>query len=156
MKVETIVVGVDGSANARRALEATVDCVQPGGTIHVVTAFHLPTAGQTSEVLRSLPQEFRDTYDPLATPRSYLGNAEAFLKTADIDAVGHFVEDHPAAAILQVAEEVDADLIVVGSRGLGRGTRFLRGSVSTRVAGHAKTSFLVIHDHDHDHDEAHA
>jgi nucleotide-binding universal stress UspA family protein len=49
---------------------------------------------------------------------------------------------------LQVAEDVDADLIVVGSRGLGRGTRFLRGSVSTRVAGHAKTSFLVIHDND--------
>lgn len=148
MKRETIVVGVDGSANAREALEATVDLIPPSGTVHVVTAFHLPSAGQTSEVLRSLPQEFKDTYDPLATPRSYLGNAEAFLKAAGVTAVGHFIEDHPAAAILQVADDVGADLIVVGSRGLGRGTRFLRGSVSSRVAAHARTSFLVIHDAD--------
>ncbi len=48
----------------------------------------------------------------------------------------------PARAILDVA----ADLIIVGSRGLAHGTRFLRGSVSSRIANHAQTSFLVIHD----------
>ena len=72
-----------------------------------------------------------------------------FLEAAGVGTKGHFVEDHPAAAILEVANEIGADLIIVGSRGLGRATRFLRGSVSTRVADHAETSFMVIQDDDH-------
>ena len=55
------------------------------------------------------------------------------------------IDDDPASAILDVAEKVEADLIVVGSRGLGRASRFVRGSVSAKVANHAHTSFLVLH-----------
>ena len=46
--------------------------------------------------------------------------------------------------MLDVADDVRATMIVVGSRGLGRGTRFIRRSVSSRIANHAKTSFMVI------------
>lgn len=148
MRLNTIVVGVDGSSNARRALEAAIDLVAPGGTVHPVTAFHLPSAGDTAQLLKAMPAEFRANYDPLASPKMHLRDAEAVLAAAGVQAEGHFVEDHPAAAILQVGDDVNADLIVVGSRGLGRGTRFLRGSVSTRVANHAETSFMVIHEVD--------
>ena len=58
---------------------------------------------------------------------------------------GHLIEGHPAEVLLDLADETGADLIVVGSRGIRHGTRFLRGSVSSRVASHATTSFLVVH-----------
>ena len=72
--------------------------------------------------------------------------AEEFLAKRGIDHKGHFIADHPASAILDVADDVGASMIIVGSRGLGRGTRSIRGSVSSRIANHAKTSFMVIHD----------
>jgi nucleotide-binding universal stress UspA family protein len=148
MELETIVVGFDGSANARRALQAAIDLSQDKTTVHVVTAFDPPSAEQLQQILHVLPEEYRTGYDLLEGPRGELRDAEHTLENHGIKHEGHFVSDKPAAAILDVAEEVDADLIVVGSRGLGRATRFLRGSVSSRIAAHAPRSFLVIHDED--------
>lgn len=145
MKVDTIVVGYDASENARLALDAAIDLASDSGVVHVVTAY---TTASEEEILRQanqLPGEYKSNVDPLAGPSSSLRSAEKILEKRGLEHVGHLVEEHPAAAILDVADEVDADMIIVGSRGLGRGTRFLRGSVSTRVAGHAKTSFMVIH-----------
>ena len=148
MKIKTIVVGIDGSANAREALNTAIELAADDGVVHVVAAFHTPTAAETNRVLAELPREFLETYDPLAGPHSHLHDAEALLRAQGVEGRGHFVEDHPAAAILDVAELVGADLIIVGSRGIGQTTRFLRGSVSARVANRAKTSFMVIHNDD--------
>ena len=43
---------------------------------------------------------------------------------------------------------VDAELVIVGSRGMGRVSGLLRGSVSSHVAAHAPHSFMVIHEDD--------
>ncbi len=152
MKVETIVVGYDGSSNARLALEAAADMVGTNGVVHVVSAYTMPSSSQISQIEASMPPEFRSKFDWLANPRSYLEDATAFLAERGVDHKGHFVQEGAASAILDTAEAVGADMIVVGSRGLSRGTRFVRGSVSSRIAHHAKTSFLVIHE-DHDEDE---
>jgi len=146
MKVKTVIVGVDGSSNAQRALEVAVDMVADDGTVHVVTAHHATSSRGTADLLASIPEEFRNTFDMLAVPRGQLEDAKAFLVRNEVEHRGHLVEGHPAGEILDLADEVDADLIIVGSRGLGRATRFIRGSVSSRVATHAKTSFMVIHD----------
>ncbi|MFT4866023.1 MAG: nucleotide-binding universal stress UspA family protein, partial [Ilumatobacter sp.] len=50
----------------------------------------------------------------------------------------------PADEILGVAELVNADLIVVGARGLGAIERFIRGSVSTRIAHHSPCDVLIV------------
>ena len=150
MKVKTIVVGIDGSADARDALDTAIDLVADDGVIHVVAAFHAPSSAEINRVLAALPREFKDTYDPLAEPHSHLHDAEALMAASGVEGRGHFIEDHPAAAILDVADLVGADLIIVGSRGIGQSTRFLRGSVSARVANRAKTSFMVIHNTDND------
>lgn len=144
----SVVVGFDGSEHAHKALEAAAEIVADGGIVHVVTAYDPPSARQVAEIIASLPEEFRDAFDLLASARSYLEQAESYLGRVGVDHKGHFVDGHPAHAILEVADDVDADLIIVGSRGIGRGTRMIRGSVSARVASHATTSFLVIHDHE--------
>ena len=142
----TIVVGYDGSENARSAVEAAADLVAPEGVVHVVTAYRIPTANDVERLWRELPEEFRAGFDPLAGPASDRDEAVSVLEQRGVRCEGHLRDGDPAGAILDFADEVDADLIVVGSRGLGRATRFVRGSVSSKVAGHATTSFLVIHD----------
>jgi nucleotide-binding universal stress UspA family protein len=99
-------------------------------------------------MLEVLPEEFRSAYDPVVAPRGHLDHAEAYLDQCEVNHKGHILDEHPASAILGVAEDVHADLIVVGSRGLGRARRILRGSVSSQIASHASTSFMVIHDHE--------
>jgi nucleotide-binding universal stress UspA family protein len=145
MKAHCVVVGYDGSANARRAVEAAINLVAADGIVHVVTAHEPSDAREATRAIASLPAEFRDTIDLLAAPTTYLNDAARLLEESGVRHQGHLIEGDPAEAILDLADATGADLIVVGSRGLSRGTRFLRGSVSTRVASHARTSFLVIH-----------
>ncbi|MDJ0771709.1 MAG: universal stress protein [Ilumatobacter sp.] len=150
MKAHTIVVGYDGSADARKALDVAVDHVADDGVVHVVTAYHELSRSQLMEVMAAMPDEYRQGFDPSATVRGYLRDAELLLDDEGVAHVGHFVDEHPAAAILDLADEVAADLIVMGSRGLGRVQRFLRGSVSARVANHATTSLMIVHHDDAD------
>lgn len=151
MRAHTVVVGYDGSSDAQRALDAATDHIADDGIVHVVTAFDQPTRQELSRMLSTMPVEFRDSYTVDAAPRGYLVDAERMLERRGVRHQGHFVDDDPASAILDVADSVGADLIVVGTRGLGRVERFLRGSVSARVANHARTSLMMVH---HDGDEA--
>ena len=144
MKAQRIVVGYDGSANARKALDAAIDHIGEGGTIHVVTAQREGSELELARIMAQLPEEFHGAFDTTATPRGYLRDAEMMLDRRGVAHVGHFVDDRPASAILDIADEVDADLIVVGSRGLGPVGRFVHGSVSSRVANHATTSIMIV------------
>lgn len=143
-KWTTIVVGFDGSTNAREAVSAAAEVLAEGGTVHAVVAYRLPSISETAMLWNELPEEFRANFDVLAGPESLEREAVGLLERLGVAAVGHLIEGDPASAILDTADEVDADLVVVGSRGLGRATRFLRGSVSSKVASHAHTSVLVI------------
>lgn len=151
MKAHTVVVGYDGSMDARRALDAAMDQIADDGIVHVVTAFDQPSRNEIARVIERLPEEFRTNYSVDATPRGYLRDAEIALEGRGVRHEGHFVDDHAASAILDIADDVGADLIVIGTRGLGRVERFLRGSVSARVANHARTSLMMVH---HEADEA--
>jgi nucleotide-binding universal stress UspA family protein len=157
VKAHTIVVGFDGSQRAHDALEAAASLVAADGIVHVVTAFHpaaharaadtrvSPAARSDPSTPPQVPEEFHYVVDPEADYAPVLLEATRLLDGRDIAHEGHLVADDPAAAILDVAERVGADLIVVGSRGLGGLGRFVRGSVSTRVATHAPNGVLVVH-----------
>ncbi len=53
-------------------------------------------------------------------------------------------EGDPADAILNVAEEANADLIVVGNKGMTGARRFLLGSVPNKVSHHAPCSVIIV------------
>ena len=78
-------------------------------------------------------------------------DVEATLKDAaeEVDGAGVKVETFAregdaADAILDVAEEQNADLIVVGNKGMTGAKRFLLGSVPNKVSHHAPCSVLII------------
>jgi nucleotide-binding universal stress UspA family protein len=145
MDLKSIVVGYDGSADARAALDAVADLASDHTDVCVVVAFEPPSTGEIAELMAILPDEYKTGFDVLEGSRGCLRDGEMLLQQRGVAHHGRLVEDKPAAAILDVAEELSADLIVVGSRGLGRVTRFIHGSVSSRIASHARCSFLVIH-----------
>lgn len=149
MELASIVVGVDGSDNGQLALEAAADMAEmSGATVYVVCAYDPMPPDMYRDVLAQLPDEFRTTYDPEELHRRVVDGALAYLDGRDVAGEGHLLPQHPVHAILDTAEAQDADLIVVGSRGTGWATRAFRGSVSSRVATHAKRSVLIVHDDD--------
>ena len=66
------------------------------------------------------------------------------LREAGVDVETHAREGDPADAILDVAEEENADLIVVGNKGMTGAKRFLLGSVPNKVSHHAPCSVMII------------
>ena len=65
-------------------------------------------------------------------------------RAAGVRAEVHARQGDPADAILDVAEETGADLIVVGNKGMTGAKRFLLGSVPNKVSHHAPCSVLII------------
>jgi nucleotide-binding universal stress UspA family protein len=138
---QTIVVGTDGSQAADRALEEAIDIAQrDGARLHLVTAFPDPavirervTSGATSVQVNL--SEIADSVLTRAAERA--GEKGVPVET-------YASESDPAEAILEVAKAQDADLIVVGSRGLSGIQRFLLGSVSSKVSEHAACSVMIV------------
>ena len=143
MDAHTIVVGYDGSPDAKVALEEAITHVREDGIVHVVTVHNPKLTSYNTEML---PDEFRQSVDPEAADRMRLHDAELRLRSAGVRFESHLMCGRPAPEILELAAKVDADLIVLGSRGLGSVQRLVLGSVSTRVAAHAHTSTLIVHD----------
>ena len=130
-----ILVAYDGSESAQRALTEAAKLANGNGLTVVSVAEPLPQFGRAGELL--LPEED-------AERRRELLDAKELLTQRGVEAT--FVERKGDAAtrILDEAEEEHADLIVMGTRGLGIGKRWLMGSVSTKVLHHAHCNVLVV------------
>jgi nucleotide-binding universal stress UspA family protein len=73
-----------------------------------------------------------------------LKEAAEQIKQAGVDVETNARQGDPADAILDVAEEQNADLIVVGNKGMSGAKRFLLGSVPNKVSHHAPCSVMII------------
>jgi nucleotide-binding universal stress UspA family protein len=144
----TIVVGTDGSANAEKALKAAADLASVMGdvSVHIVTAFHPLSASEMRDLADQLPAEFRPVLNPHGAAEQRLAGAHQIFSHANVEAEVHEIDGDPTDALLTTAEQVGADLIVVGSRGEGAAKRALHGSVSTKIVHHAPCAVLVVRD----------
>ncbi len=131
-----IVVGYDGSAGGKRALERVVSLHGEGDTVLVVAAAesHART-GITEQGAHLDPSE-------IARRRSDLEEARAFLAERGVEAETLEAQGDPGSVILHAAK--GADLIVVGSRGLNPIQRVLLGSVSSKIVHRAECDVLVV------------
>jgi nucleotide-binding universal stress UspA family protein len=82
--------------------------------------------------------------DPRREVEASLTDAAEIAREAGADVNTHARQRDPAAAILDVAEEQNADLISVGNKGMAGAKRFLPGSVPNKVSHHAPCSALII------------
>lgn len=139
---EAIVVGTDGSETAKEAVNEAIRLAKAfGGELHVVSAYKPLRGAHVS----GAPAGAAKVWQPLPDSRveAILQEAAAAVRLRDVPVKTHLSEDEPADALLAVASDVDAKLIVVGNRGM-QGARRVLGSVPNKVAHHASCNVLIV------------
>jgi nucleotide-binding universal stress UspA family protein len=140
-----IVVGTDGSETAAEAVRQAVDLAKlSAAQLSIVSAYGpIPKRRVDGEKLDA-PADVQYEIGPREDVNLVLDAAAAAAKKEGVEVQTHPVEGEPAEAILNVAEETKADLIVVGNKGMAGARRFLLGSVPNKVSHHAPCSVMII------------
>jgi nucleotide-binding universal stress UspA family protein len=139
---ETIVVGTDGSATAERALEKARELAKlSGARVHVVSAYEPARARVTGGAPAG------EAYGS-SVGSDYKADVALQRALDRFGADGIEVEQHaprgsPADALMAVAKDTDADLIVIGSVGM-QGPRRVLGSVPNKVSHRSPCDVLIV------------
>jgi nucleotide-binding universal stress UspA family protein len=142
---KSIVVGTDGSDTANQAVRQAVElALAVGASIDLVSAYAPVPAQRLSEERRQAPEDLQWAITPREDVDATLAAAAVIAQEAGIGVEVFPRQGDPADAILDVAEERDADLIIVGNKGMTGAKRFLLGSVPNKVSHHAPCSVLII------------
>jgi nucleotide-binding universal stress UspA family protein len=142
---DRIVVGTDGSDTAGEAVRQAVGLAKlSGGKLAVVAAFEPVPQTRVREEKAELPGDVTHAVGPREDVNVILDSAVGQAKQEGVDAEPYPREGDPADAILDVAEESNADLIVVGNKGMTGAKRFLLGSVPNKVSHHAPCGVFIV------------
>jgi nucleotide-binding universal stress UspA family protein len=147
----SIVVGTDGSDTATRAVREAVRMARAlDAPLNIVTAYApVPAAVQRRAAAhartgRVAEEEVQWALNPEEDVEALLALAADIAREAGVKVNTFAREGDPADAILDVAQELDADLVIVGNQGMTGAKRFLLGSVPNNVAHHAPCSVLIV------------
>lgn len=139
-----IVVGTDGSESAAAALRQAVELAGlTGAHLDIVSAFEPASSRRTDAEGAAAPSDVQHEFGPREDATFVLDTAVAVAKSSDVEVTPHALEGDPADAILDVAEKVGADLIMVGNKGMSGAKRFILGSVPNKVSHHAPCSVMI-------------
>ena len=140
-----IVVGTDGSESAGEAVRQAIDLAKlSSARLAIVSAFQPVSGRRVRDEQLQAPADVQHEIGPREDVNIVLEVAAAEARKAGIEVTTHPVEADPADAILNVAEEVKADLIVVGNKGMTGARRYLLGSVPNNVSHHAPCSVIIV------------
>jgi nucleotide-binding universal stress UspA family protein len=143
---QQIVVGTDGSAGAEVAVDAAIELARlTGASLHVVNAHKLTSAfqlGAAAEV--GIVPDVTAANDAVAAhSKTICEQVAARAGQSGVQIETHSIAGDPADALIRVAEDANADLIVVGNRGM-TGARRVLGSVPNKVSHHCPASVLIV------------
>jgi len=139
---KSIVVGTNGSSTADIALERAIELARlTGAALHVVSAYEPTPARVGGSRPAAEAQEFPVT--PHFKVDAVLERATDLAQGGGIEIEVHGPRGDAASAILSVAEAHDANLIVLGSKGM-QGARRVLGSVPNKVSHHAPCDLLIV------------
>lgn len=140
-----IVVGTDGSETAKEAVRQAVDLAKlAGAQLSVVSAYAPVSKRRVQGEQLEAPADVQHEIGPREDVNLVLDAAAAEARAEGIEVQTHPVEADPAEAILNVAEQTGADLIVVGNKGMTGARRYLLGSVPNNVSHHAPCSVIIV------------
>jgi nucleotide-binding universal stress UspA family protein len=142
--IRNILLATDGSAGAHRALAAAADLSRrSGAALHLVTAYEFAPSSVLAYAPYIGPESAWAAFESDA--RKLLDSERGRLMALGASVDGMYVARDPAFnAVMDVAQTVDADLVVVGSRELDALRRTLEGSVSERVVHSIHRPVLVV------------
>ena len=139
----TVLVGTDGSERANKALCKAVELASAtGDRLHVVTAYRPPSLQKLEKIRATAPEEVQWRLSADSEAQAILADAERRVHESGITCETWAEQGDPDTVILDVAERVGAELIVVGSKGVER--RIL-GSVPNSISQHADCDVWIVH-----------
>jgi nucleotide-binding universal stress UspA family protein len=141
----SIVVGTDGSPTAQEAVRQAIELARAvNATIHLVSAYEPVSQSRLRHERQQVPEDAQWMVNAREDVDVALKESAEPLEEEGLSVERYAREGDPADAILDVAEEKNADLIVVGNKGMTGAKRFLLGSVPNKVSHHAPCSVLII------------
>jgi nucleotide-binding universal stress UspA family protein len=139
---KTIVVGTDGSETAQRAVaEAMMLGKALGAELHLVSAYEPLRGVRIADAPKAAAKAW--AVAPDAKVQALVEEAAAGIRMSGVPVRSHMLTGDPADALLEIAEQEKAELIVVGSHGMHGVTRVF-GSVPSKVSHHAHCSVLIV------------
>lgn len=146
MGYKTILVASDGSTLAKRAVEHASEMAKlTGAQLSVVTVSNPPPTFSAAEIGWSVPG---NVYEQIAAADKATAE-QIFAQAKSASAVAlastlHIRNDSPAAGIMEAAQTLAADLIVMGSHGHSGLNKLLLGSQATKVLALATCPVLIV------------
>jgi nucleotide-binding universal stress UspA family protein len=136
-----ILVPVDGSDNSYRALDAALILSEKLGShitvIHVMEEIPITHIG-SEKLLNELLETYKKENQDILSKCSQLATQKGLtIKT-------FLLQGNPASAILDFSKKEKFDLVVMGSRGLGKFKELILGSVSSKIVHHSPCGILLI------------
>jgi nucleotide-binding universal stress UspA family protein len=139
-----IVVGTDGSDTAEEAVSQAIDLAKlTGATLSIVSAFAPISKRRIQDEQEGAPPDIANQIGPREDVNLVLDAAAAKARAAGVEVQTHPIEGDASDALLNVAEEIKADLIMVGNKGM-TGARRILGSVPNNVSHHARASVMIV------------
>lgn len=140
-----IVVGTDGSETAAGAVRQASELAKAtGAKLDIVSAFEAVASERLREESSQVPGDVAHGVGPREDVNVVLEAARGPATAEGVEVNTHAREGEPADTILDVAEEVGADLIVVGNKGMTGAKRFLLGSVPNKISHHAPCGVFIV------------
>ena len=136
--ISTVAVATDGSQTADRAVDEAAEIAKRFGAHLVLLGAFSDSA---SDAAGAKDVELQWKWRPYARMKTNLERCEAALRGRGIDCETRMEEGDPAEVLVQLARECEADLLVIGNKGMHR--RVL-GSVPNTVTHRAECSVLVV------------
>ena len=141
----SIVVGTDGSETANEAVRQATDLAKAvGAQVHLVSAFEPVGNQRLREERQQVPDDMQWMVNEREDVENTLNAAAEQTREAGVKVETFARQGDPADAILDVAEENNSDLIIVGNKGMSGAKRFLLGSVPNKVSHHVPCSVMII------------
>jgi nucleotide-binding universal stress UspA family protein len=138
----SIVVGTDGSPTANEAVRRAGDLAKLcGAKLHLVTAYR-PIAELVFNP-EALPVDIGSLVNPQQDATDICQDAAKAVAADGTRVEAHICPGNAADALVEVAERENADLIIVGNRGM-KGKRRILGSVPNSVAHHAPCTVMIV------------
>jgi len=143
---DRIVVGTDGSETATQAVRTAIELAKlSNAKLEIVSAYEPVPQSRLREEGEGISGDVSYVVNPREDVSLVLDRAAAEAKKSNVDVVTHPREGEPADAILDVAEEHKADLVIVGNKGMTGARRFLLGSVPNKISHHSPCDVWIVH-----------
>lgn len=142
---DPIVVGTDGSMRAEGAVDKAGElALALGAVVHIVSSYGPVTAGVALAAAGGvpIPDQLADE-DAKARADQIVGRARDRLAARGVDVRTHVCAGDPARALVTIADDESAQMIIVGNRGM-TGARRMLGSVPNSVSHSARCGVLIV------------